>query len=83
MGTLTARMKFHGRKVSVKMQVRTMYLFSDTAVINLENGRISGLGLFNGAVIDENGDLEITVVPLMIGAGGWNLHPEGYPGEFR
>ncbi|MFI0843529.1 hypothetical protein [Mesorhizobium sp. IMUNJ 23232] len=78
-GTLQAVSKGEYRKCRVRMQVRNMYLFSDTAAINLERGRVSGLGILNGAVLNEDDEMEITVIPLVIGAGGWNLHPEHYP----
>lgn len=78
-GRLTARKKLNGKVYRIRMTLRTMYLFSDTAAVNLERARISGLGIFNGATEDENGDIEITVTPLLIGYGGWNLYPEGFP----
>ncbi|WP_294121799.1 HNH endonuclease signature motif containing protein [Sphingomonas sp.] len=81
-GTLTATAKVSGRRVKVKMQIRTMYMFSDTSAINLARGRISGLGIFQGGVV-EGDTVELIVVPLLIGAGGWNLYPEQYPREYR
>ncbi len=64
------------QRYRVRMQLRTMYLFSDTAAINLERGRASGLGLISGAIRNQRGEVEITIVPLLIGTGGWNLYPE-------
>lgn len=78
-GRLTARKKVNGKIYRVRMTLRTMYLFSDTAAVNLERARISGLGVFNGATEDDDGNIEITVTPLLIGYGGWNLYPEGFP----
>ncbi|MGD9979713.1 MAG: hypothetical protein AB7H66_11385 [Hyphomonadaceae bacterium] len=73
-GSLQARTKKDGRVYRVRMQLRTIYIFSDTAVMNLSRGRVSGLGIFQGAVINDE-ETEITVVPLLIGTGGWNLYP--------
>lgn len=78
-GRLTSRKKANGKVYRVRMTLRTMYLFSDTAAVNLERARISGLGIFNGATEDEDGNIEFTVTPLLIGYGGWNLYPEGFP----
>jgi hypothetical protein len=64
------------------MRVRTMYLFSDTAATILRRGRISGIGILNRAVATGQREIELTIAPLLIGAGGWNLHPEGYPKSF-
>jgi hypothetical protein len=78
-GSLQAKAKVGKHRFRIRMQLRTMYLFSDTAAINLSNGRVSGLGFLNGAVSTEKNEVEITIIPLLIGAGGWNLHPEHYP----
>jgi hypothetical protein len=74
-GTIQARIKHENKIIRVRMQLRTMYLFSDTAAINLSRGRVSGLGVLNGAVINEDGEMEFIVVPLIIGTGEWNLYP--------
>lgn len=73
-GSLQARKKIDGKIYRVRMNLRTMYVFSDTAVLLLSRGRVSGLGIFQGAVVDGS-ETEITIAPLLIGAGGWNLSP--------
>lgn len=78
-GRLTARKKANNKVYRVRMALRTMYLFSDTAAVNLERARVSGLGIFNGATEDDDGNIEMTVTPLLIGYGGWNLYPEVFP----
>jgi hypothetical protein len=57
-GSVEARLKGENRIYRVRMQLRTMYLFSDTAAINLRRGRISGIGIFNGAFINNAGEVE-------------------------
>lgn len=81
-GQISAAVKNGGKTFRIRMQLRTMYLFSDTAAINLERGRVSGIGLFNGAVQISEDEYELTVVPLLIGAGGWNLYPENFPQSY-
>jgi hypothetical protein len=78
-GTITARATYSGKPIKIRMQIRTMYVFSDTAALNLSNGRISGLGVFGGATTNDHGEMEFTVVPMILGTGGWNLYPEKYP----
>ena len=50
-------------------------IFSDTAVLNLRHGRVSGLGILTGA-LKTRGEFHISVFPLLIGTGGWNLYPD-------
>jgi len=81
-GTIYSKTNLKGRKIKVRMQLRTMYLFSDTAALNLSQGRVSGLGIFNGATLSDSDEAELTVIPLIIGTGGWNLYPEHYSDNF-
>lgn len=80
--TIRAKARRGDRLMSVQMALRTMYVFSDTATINLRKGRVSGLGLFNGAIENDKGGLDLTVSPLLIGTGGWNTDPQDYPKDF-
>jgi hypothetical protein len=75
--TLQAKSKSGGQTYAVKMQIRTRDQFSDTSAINLAHGRVSGLALLHGA-LKSKGEIQITLVPLLIGAGGRNLYPEKY-----
>jgi hypothetical protein len=59
------------------MQLRTRDLFSDTSAMNLQNGRVSGLAILSGAIASK-GEIKISLVPLLIGTGGWNIYPEKY-----
>jgi len=77
-GSIQARKTIKKRLYRIQMQLRTMYLFSDTAAVNLRRGRVSGLGIFSGAMVGGGGVVEFTVVPLIIGTGGWNIYPEHY-----
>jgi hypothetical protein len=82
MAEIRAREKRGDRAMTVKMGLRTMYVFSDTATISLRQGRVSGLGLFLGATTNETGGLDFNVAPLLIGTGGWITNPEDYPSDF-
>lgn len=73
--SISGTLKNAERVLQARMNLRTMYLFSDTAAINLSNGRVSGLGILQGAVMEDK-KTAVTLVPLVIGAGGWSLHPE-------
>jgi hypothetical protein len=73
-GSLQSRQKIQKRLYRVRMQIRTMYLFSDTAAISLARGRVSGIGILNGVIVEEDpNEFEIAIVPLLIGSGGPNL----------
>jgi hypothetical protein len=76
--TLQAKAKLGGQTYAVKMQIRTRDQFSDTSAVNLAHGRVSGLAILYGA-LKSMGEIQITLVPLLIGAGGSNLYPEKYP----
>ena len=78
-GTISGKATYAGKTIRIRMQIRTMYVFSDTAAINLSNGRISGLGVFGGAARNDFNEMEFTIVPMILGTGGWNLYPEKYP----
>jgi hypothetical protein len=72
-----AKAKDGSRKFRIEMQLRTRDLFSDTAAMNLTHGRVSGLAILSGALVNK-GEIKITLVPLLIGTGGWNIYPEKY-----
>ena len=76
--SLQARKKV-GKKVRrVRMQLRTMYLFLTTAAVNLRRAAVSGIGIFAGAVIGAE-EVEITIIPLLIGAGGLHFYSRSIP----
>lgn len=66
---IQARKTVNGRLYRTLMQVRNMYLFSTTAAVNLERARVSGIGIFAGA-IREGKEITLTIIPLLIGMGG-------------
>jgi hypothetical protein len=72
-----ANAKNDDQKFRVEMQLRTRDLFSDTSAMNLQNGRVSGLAILSGAIASK-GEIKISLVPLLIGTGGWNIYPEKY-----
>lgn len=72
LGRVQFRFKTEGQVVRVFMDIKTMYVFSDTAVRDLQHGRVSGLGLLTDATIerkDGKNELHITIKPLIIGIG--------------
>ena len=75
--SLRAYAKSGGQVFCVNMHIRTKDMFSDTAAVNLRHGRISGVSILTGA-LKKNGKIHVTLVPLLIGAGGWNLYPDKY-----
>ena len=75
--SIHAKKKVAGRTYRISMQIRTRDMFSDTSAMNLGHGRVSGLSILSGA-LTSNGEVKITLVPLIIGTGGWNIYPEKY-----
>lgn len=71
-GQIHSRIKKGSLIYRVRMSLRTHYLFSDTAAINLSRGRVAGIGMLQGAVIDGN-EIELTLTPLLIGTGGLEI----------
>jgi len=76
-GTLHTRAKFDKRVFRINMALRTRDIFSDTSALWLRKGRVSGLGILKGA-LKTKGEYHISIAPLLIGTGGWNLYPEKY-----
>ena len=87
-GRPTASLQFRHRQgkklLRTRMELRTMYVFSDTAAMNLKSSRVCGIGVFSGADVDRaDADITLSIVPLLIGMGGlgqsdasgwvWNL----------
>lgn len=68
-GQMQGRKTVNGRLYRTVMQIRNMYLFSTTASVNGNRARVSGIGIFGGAV-REGKEITLTVVPLLIGMGG-------------
>lgn len=68
-GNIQMRKTINKLTFRTNMQINNMYLFSDTASINLKRARASGMGLFAGALREGN-EMHLTVVPLLIGSGG-------------
>lgn len=68
-GQMQARKTVNGRLYRTVMQIRNMYLFSTTASVNGNRARVSGIGIFGGAVRDGK-EITLTVIPLLIGMGG-------------
>lgn len=78
-GSIQFRKKIKGTLFRTKMELRTMYVFSDTSAINLQSSRICGIGLFGGASLEAKNEIWLTVVPLLIGLGGFGQSdPSGW-----
>lgn len=54
------------------MQIKNMYVFSDTSAENMRNCKACGIGIFGGATKSDTNqkEIEITIIPLLIGFGG-------------
>jgi hypothetical protein len=60
-----------GRTVfRTRMRLKTMYVFSDTSAENLERCRVRGIGILGGAIQECAGQVELQIVPLLVGMGG-------------
>jgi hypothetical protein len=70
-GSIQFRKKIKGILFRTKMELRTMYVFSDTSAMNLQSSRICGIGLFGGASLETKSEIWLRVVPLLIGLGGF------------
>lgn len=68
-GQMQGRKTVNGRLYRTVMQLRNMYLFSTTSSVNGNRARVSGIGIFGGAVRDGK-EITLTVIPLLIGMGG-------------
>lgn len=73
LASLQAREKNRRQLFRIQMQLRNMYLFSNTASVNLKRAKVSGLGVFGGAVKNDAREIVLTIIPLLIGMGGPNL----------
>lgn len=72
-GKAIGRVQFIHKKAQCRteMQIRNMYVFSDTAAENLKNCRVCGVGMLGGVTFDEDKqESKITLIPLLIGMGG-------------
>ncbi|WP_375310954.1 HNH endonuclease signature motif containing protein [Bradyrhizobium sp. A5] len=72
----TASLQFRHRQgkklLRTRMELRTMYVFSDTAAMNLRSSRTCGIGVFGGADVGSaDADITLSIVPLLIGMGGF------------
>ena len=71
----TASLQFRHRSgkslFRTRMELRTMYIFSDTASMNLRSSRVCGIGLFGGANTSSDAHATLSIVPLLIGMGGF------------
>ena len=64
------------------MQIRNMYVFSDTSAENLRKMRVCGVAMLTEAESLKSAKLQMRPIPLLIGVGGigqsvggwaWNL----------
>lgn len=73
-GRVLLRTKIGVVTYRTEMALRNMYVFSDTAAINLRSSRVCGIGVFGGADVKRTSGattITLNVVPLLIGMGGF------------
>lgn len=78
LGELKFQRTQNGVKFRCIMAIRTMYVFSDTAQIELSRGHVCGIGILQGCEKqkDKNGkeEIHIRLIPLLLGLGKPQLH---------
>lgn len=81
LGRVQFRVKRHEVVHRAILPIKNMYVFSDTAVDNLEHSKVCGVALLEDAQeVDNNGVKEIHVglKPLIIGIGGLGQSEDGW-----
>ncbi len=61
------------RRYKVTLNLKTMYIFSDTASMELADSKLCGIGVLSGASVEEvdgRKEVRIQIKPLLIGTGG-------------
>lgn len=81
-GRVQFRVQREGRVYRAFMPIKNMYVFSDTAALNLERSKVCGIGIVEDSeLVSEAGkdELHIHIKPLLIGIGGYG---QSAPGGF-
>ncbi len=81
LGRVQFRVQREGFVYRAIMGIKNMYVFSDTAAMNLERSKVCGVGILEDAQeVEEDGKREIHVgiKPLIIGIGGLGQSEKGF-----
>ena len=73
LGRIQFRVQRKGRVYRAMMAIKNMYVFSDTAALNLGQSKVCGLGILEDAErkkVKGKTELQISLKPLIIGIGG-------------
>lgn len=80
LGRVQFRITKSQRTYRALMDIKTMYIFSDTASINLQRSRVSGLGILEDAIFETVGgkkEIHVRLKPLIVGIGGFDQPTDG------
>ncbi|MEQ8314750.1 MAG: HNH endonuclease signature motif containing protein [Gammaproteobacteria bacterium] len=80
LGRVQFRVQRSGFVYRALMPIKNMYVFSDTASINLERSKVCGVAILEDAqLVQQNGkeELQLGLKPLIIGIGGLGQSEEG------
>jgi len=71
------RRRKEGREIQAELLIKTMYVFSVTAALELTRGRMSGMGLLQTIHVGRasvQDPTRVRIVPLMLGLGRMPIH---------
>lgn len=80
LGRVQFRVQRDGFVYRAFLAIKNMYVFSDTAALNLERSKVCGVGIMEDAQeVDNNGksEIQIGIKPLIIGIGGLGQSEQG------
>lgn len=80
LGRIQFRVQRKGRVYRAIMAIKNMYVFSDTAALNMGRSKVCGLGILEDAErknVKGKTELHISLKPLIIGIGGLGQSTEG------
>jgi hypothetical protein len=75
LGRVQFRAQHSGRVYRAFADIKNMYVFSDTAALNLMRSKVCGLSVLEDATSKKVGgktELHLSLKPLIIGIGGWD-----------
>lgn len=81
LGRIQFRVSRGSRVYRALMDIKNMYVFSDTAALNLMRSRVCGLAVLEGAsskIVTGKAELHVALKPLLIGIGGLGQSHEGF-----
>lgn len=81
LGRVQFRVQKSGRVYRALMDIKNMYVFSDTGALNLERSKVCGLAVLEDASRKKAGgkfELHVSLKPLIIGIGGLGQSVDGW-----